>query len=62
MIDLMHNLILRSMIDLKKILEKHMKFLPSQELIETAELTQILEEPRPENEPQVETYFWWCRS
>ncbi|EEZ99537.1 Dynein heavy chain, cytoplasmic-like Protein [Tribolium castaneum] len=57
MIDLMHNLITRSTRDLNAILEKHVQFLPSKEKIEAATITEILEEPRPEEAPQLPLFI-----
>lgn len=53
MVDLLHNLITRSTNDLNTILQKHTVFLPSKEKIETTAITEVLEDPRPEDAPQV---------
>ncbi|RZC39366.1 dynein heavy chain 6, axonemal, partial [Asbolus verrucosus] len=57
MINLMHNLISLSTTELKNILENHFKFLPSQSYIETVDLHSVIEEPRPENAPQLPLFI-----
>lgn len=57
MIDLMHNLALLSTKDLKIILEEHFKFLPTEEKLETTGIDCLIEEPRPEEAPQIPLFI-----
>lgn len=52
----MHNTVKESTLLLKEILKKHSLFLPSEEVIETVDVNEILEEARPDSYPQVKQF------
>lgn len=53
----MHNIVKRSTLQLKELLQKHISTLPSEEILEKVNIDEILQETRPECFPQVIVYI-----